>query len=427
MDISEHQKAKKAVTAGAIGSFVEFYDFAIYGYFATVISVNFFPSDSQIVSLLATFAAFAAAFLIRPLGAIIFGHYGDKVGRKSSLSMAVILMGISTLVIGLVPTHEQIGVLAPVLLVIARLLQGLSAGGEWGGSATFIVEYAPSDRRGMYGSWVQVSAFGGMLAGSAIGALTGIVMSEEMLNNWGWRIPFLFGGVLGVVGLYLRSKIEDTPAFKEQKLKNDIKNSPVKSSLTEHWKESLTAVGFTVAWTVATYMLLTYMPTFIVTTTNLSLTQALFTNSIGLAVLVLFVPIMGTLSDRIGRKPLLISFAILTVLLTYPLFLLISTGNILFVLFGQILFGIILAVFSGPGPTALVEMFPTKVRYTALGISYNVTVAIFGGTAPFISTFLISQTGNHSMPGFYLIITAIITLITVSRMAETKNSPLREK
>ena len=423
---AEAATAKKAVTAGAIGNFVEWYDYSVYGFFATAIASQFFPSEDRVASLLATFAVFAVAFFMRPVGAFVFGHYGDTIGRRNTLAAAVIMMGIATLMIGVLPPYAQIGVLAPILLVVARLLQGFSAGGEWSGSAAFMVEYAPENKRGLYGSWQQVSIVAGLLVGSAMGGLLGTVLSEDALNAWGWRIPFILGMVVALVGLYLRLRVEDTPAFRIIEEKEEITEAPVKESFTAHWRESLTAIGFTVAWTVAYYILLTYMPTYVSETLGIPLTQALLSNAIGLVVLMALIPFTAALSDRIGRKPLLIAFSALIALLTYPLFLLASTQVLAFIVLAQVLFGVIISLFSGPGPAALVEMFPTNVRYSALGVSYNIAVAAFGGTAPFIATYLISRTGSNFSPGFYLIAAAVVTLIVVSTMKETYREPLRE-
>jgi MHS family proline/betaine transporter-like MFS transporter len=422
----EEQAAKKAVTAGAIGNFVEWYDYSVYGFFATVIASQFFPSDDPVASLLATFAVFAVAFFMRPVGAFVFGHYGDTVGRRNTLAAAIILMGIATLTIGVLPSYAQIGVLAPILLVGARLLQGFSAGGEWSGSAAFMVEYAPENRRGLYGSWQQFSIVAGLLVGSGMGALLGAVLSEDALNAWGWRIPFILGMVVALVGLYLRLRIEDTPAFRIIEEKEEVTEAPVKESFTAHGGESITAIGFTVAWTVAYYILLTYMPTYVSQTLGLPLTQALLSNAIGLVVLMTLIPFTAALSDSIGRKPLLIAFSVLIAVFTYPLFLLASTKVLFLIVVAQVLFSLIISLFSGPGPASLVEMFPTNVRYSALGVSYNIAVAAFGGTAPFIATYLISRTGSNLAPTFYLIVAAVITLFFVSRMKETYREPLRE-
>ncbi len=328
--------------------------------------------------------------------------------------------------IGLLPTYAQIGVAAPILLVVARLLQGFSAGGEWSGSAAFMVEYAPEERRGLYGSWQQLSIVAGLLVGSAAGGILGAVLSQDALNSYGWRIPFILGILVGLVGLYLRLRLEDTPAFRVIEEKAEVEGAPIKESFTTHRKESLTAIGFTVAWTVSYYILLTYMPTFVSSTLGYPLSQALLSNAIGLVVLMILIPFTGALSDRVGRKPLLIAFTALIAVLTYPLFLLISESSFFAVVVGQVLFGMIISLFSGPGPAALVEMFPTNVRYSALGISYNLAVAVFGGTAPFIATFLVSRTGSNISPGLYLIAAAVISLIVVARIKETYRDPLPE-
>ena len=245
-----------------------------------------------------------------------------------------------------------------------------------------MVEYAPEERRGLYGSWQQVSIVAGLLVGSAVGGLLGLILPEDALNSYGWRIPFILGAVVGLVGLYLRLRLEDTPAFRSIEEKAEVASAPITESFTTHGKESLTAIGFTVAWTVSYYVLLTYMPTYVSSTLGFPLSQALLSNAIGLGVLMALIPLTGALSDRVGRKPLLIAFSALIAVLTYPLFLLISGGSLIAVVLGQVLFGVIISLFSGPGPAALVEMFPTNVRYSALGISYNIAVAVFGGTAP---------------------------------------------
>jgi len=289
-----------------------------------------------------------------------------------------------------------------------------------------MVEYAPEARRGLYGSWQQVSVVGGLLVGSAIGGILGTVLSQDALYSYGWRIPFIVGILVGAVGLYLRWRLEDTPAFRIIEEKQEITEAPVKDTFSAHYQEGLTAIGFTLAWTVAFYILLQYMPTYLAETLGFPLSQALLTNAIGLAVLMVLIPFTGALSDRYGRKPLLIGFSALIAILTSPLFLLISGGTFLLIVLGQVLFGVIISLFSGPGPAALVEMFPTNVRYSALGVSYNISVAAFGGTAPFIATFLVSRTGSNLSPGLYLIAAAVITLIVVARIKETYRDPLRE-
>lgn len=418
--------ARKAVIAGAVGNTMEWFDFGVYAYFATIIATLFFPSADPVASLLASFAVFAIAFFMRPLGALIFGHFGDRIGRRNTLAAAIILMAIATFLIGILPTYEQIGVLAPILLVLARLLQGLSAGGEWGGSASFMVEYAPEGRRGFFGSWQQFSVVGGLLLGSATGALLTSTLSEAALNSWGWRVPFLIGLLLGVVGLYIRLQVDETPEFRAVVQNREVAAAPIRETLRDHNRAGLVAIGFTLVWTVAYYLLLTYMPTYVSQTLEISASLALLSNTIGLVVLMALIPVMGALSDRIGRKPMLIGAAIGLAVLTYPMFLLISQGSFVLIVLAQIVFAVLIAMYSGPGPAALVEMFPTNVRYSALGVSYNLSVAVFGGTAPFIATFLINRTGSDLSPTFYMILAAVITLAVLVRIQETYRSRLLE-
>lgn len=416
---------RKAIIAGVVGNIMEWYDFAVYAYFASVIGLLFFPSDDPVASLLATFAVFAVGFVMRPIGGFVFGHFGDKVGRRATLSAAIILMAAATLMIGLLPSYAQIGILAPILLVVARLLQGFSVGGEWGGAATFLVEYAPPERRGFYGSWTYFGVGAGLLIGSAASTFMTSTLPQDALNSWGWRIPFLFGGLLGLIGLYIRLKIEETPAFKEAQESGDVETSPLIEIARHHYKAILTVIGFTLAWTIAYYVVLVYTPTYLSEVVGLPLSQALFINSIGLVCNILLIPILGIVSDRIGRKPLLLAASIGWVVLTYPLFLLLLTGNFWLVLLSIIIFASLVALFSAPATAALVEMFPTRIRYSALAVPYNLVVAFFGGTTPFIATFLISRTGSDISISWYLIISAVITTIVVLSIKETYRAPLK--
>jgi MHS family proline/betaine transporter-like MFS transporter len=415
---------RKAVVAGTIGNVMEWYDWSIYGLYAAIISKHFFPSQDPLASLLLTFAVFAVGFLMRPLGALFFGPYGDRVGRRKALSAAVIMMAVGTVMIGLVPTYEQIGIAAPILLVLARLIQGFSAGGEWGGSASFLVEYAPKGKRGLYGSWQQVSTGGGLLLGALVSTIFAFVLPSDILNSWGWRIPFLLGIVLGFVGLYLRLKIDDTPKFREAKEAQEIVKTPMKEIFTKHPKQFLQAVGFSIHWTITYYIFLTYMPTYINKVLNLSFSHALAANLIVLVFFMALIPFMGYFSDKFGRKPMLIGSCIGFIIFSYPVFLLIGNGGFLFVLLPQFILAIFLAMYSGPGPAALAELFPTRVRNSALSVGYNLGVALFGGTAPFIATYLISSTHNNLSPTFYVIAGSIITLLTLFTLKETHKNEL---
>jgi len=425
------QKRIKAVIAASAGNLVEWFDFGVYGYFASIIAVNFFVSDNHIVSLIVTFATFAVGFFMRPLGAIVIGAYGDRAGRKKALAFTVIMMAIATFMIGILPTYDQIGIWAPILLVIARLIQGFSAGGEWGGSASFMVEYADESSKGFWGSWQQVSTSGGLFLGSLFGLLLTNIMTAEALESWGWRIPFLIAGILGLIGLYLRAKVEETPEFEAAEEKGEVSKSPLLDTLRNYHKEVLTGLGFTIFWTVSYYGLLTYTPSFISDIVGLSAQLSFLANSLAIMVLLVLIPISGRLSDKIGRKPLLLFSTIGGIILTYPLYLMMSTGSFLLILTAEVIFSILIAAFSGAGVAAITEVFPTKVRYSALSIGYNVATAVFGGTAPFVSTYLINLTDSHVSPALYIILAAIVTTLVLLRIdferfkdnSATRNAP----
>lgn len=335
-------------------------------------------------------------------------------------------MAVSTLSIGLLPTAAQIGVLAPVLLVVARLAQGLSVGGEYSGSASFMVEYAPESRRAFYGSWLQASIGAGFLLGSVLATLITTLLPQEAVDSWGWRLPFIAGVLVGLVGLYLRLRMDDTPAFRALEETRDVENAPLRESFLRYWREGLTAVGFTLIFTVGYYIILTYMPTYLSEVVGLSLSLALTASSIGLAFHVLTLPFLGALSDRVGRKPVLIAASVGFAVLTYPAFLLMSGGSFLLIVLAQLLFGLLVSMYAALAPAVLVEMFPTKVRYSAIGVSYNLAVVAFGGTAPFIAPFLVSRTGSDNAPALYVVAAAMIsTLVLLTRVRETYRAELR--
>jgi MHS family proline/betaine transporter-like MFS transporter len=413
---------RQAVGAAVIGNILEWYDFAIYGYLATIIAQAFFPSTDEVGALLSTFAAFGVGFVARPIGGIVIGRIGDVRGRKAALVLTIFMMAIGTVGIGLIPDHSKIGVLAPVLLVACRLMQGFSAGGEWGGSTAFIVEWAPPGRRGFFGSFQQASVALGLLLGSGVAALFSTVLTADQMAGWGWRIPFLIGAILVPVGIYMRRNIDETPAYRAaQEKAQKTSTVPADSPLVLAGR----AFGFTIIWTVAYYVMLSYMPTFTQKYGGLSQTAALWSNTIGLLVLAVAVPVMGHLSDRIGRKPLLLACCAAFIVLSYPLFSVMAAGaGFLTVAAIQIVFGLVIALFSGAGPAAIAEIFPTSSRSTWMSTGYSLATAIFGGFAPFIATWLISATGSPVAPTWYLIAAAIISAIVIARLRETARDQL---
>ncbi|MGH3098927.1 MAG: MFS transporter [Streptosporangiales bacterium] len=413
----------RAIFAGAVGNVIEWYDFSVYGYLAVVISAVFFPTGST--QLLLTFATFGVGFVMRPVGAIVLGHFGDRLGRNKALMFTVVLMAVSTFLIGVIPSYATIGIWAPIILLILRLLQGLSAGGEWGGSASFMVEYARQDRRGFIGSWQQFTIVVSLLLGAAVGtAVTGL-LSHDALYSWGWRVPFLAGIIVGPVGLYLRYGIPDTPKFRELDAKGKVERAPLLETFRSFWRDILRAFGFTIVWTVAYYIYLTYLPTYLETEVGLSKTFSLIATMVELAFMAILVPFMGLLSDRIGRKPMLLTSCALFIVLPFPLFVAVGASKVAVILV-VLAFAASLAIFSGPGPAAIAELFATNVRYSALSIPYNIATAAFGGFAPFIATLLISVSGGQRLaPTFYVIAAAVVSLLTVLTFKERSREELR--
>jgi MHS family proline/betaine transporter-like MFS transporter len=421
MDTSQDVKTRRAVSAAVIGNVLEWYDFAVYAYVAAYIAKNFFPQGDPVTALLATFLTYGLGFLARPLGGIILGRVGDTHGRKTALLITIALMAIGTVMIGILPTYASIGVLAPLLLLIARLLQGFSAGGEWGSSTAYIVEWAPQNQRGWYGSFQQTSVVAGLLLGSGIAALFATILTNEQMDGWGWRIPFLLGGILGPVGLWMRRTIDETPAYKK------VTATPVAATedKTNPWLLAGRAFGFTIVWTVCFYILLNYMPTWTRTYLKLTPAAALWANTIGLLALMIFIPLMGWLSDKYGRKPLLLACCVAYIVLPYPIFAyLLGGASYTELVLVQILFAILISMFSGPGPAAIAEMFPTRTRSTWMTSGYALAVAIFGGFAPFIAVWLINTFNSPIAHSFYLIAAAIVSTIVIATLRETAHEPL---
>jgi len=420
-DASHPSGSARHVTAAVVGNVLEWYDFSVYGYVAITIGKNFFSASDDLSRLLSSFLVFGLGFLARPLGGILIGRYGDVRGRKAALVLTILLMAAGTFLIGIIPTYATIGIGATLLLVLARLMQGFSAGGEWGGSTTFIVEWAPEARRGYYGSFQQASVVGGIVLGSGIAALISTILSAQAMDEWGWRIPFLLGGILGPVGFYLRKNIGETPHY--ERVQREGKPAEEKG-LSPFWLAAR-AFGFTINWTVIFYIFLVYMPTFAQKYLQISRAGALWSNTIGVIALMIAIPIMGRLSDRHGRKPFLLACCAAFIVLPYPIFAMLLSGVSLpvFVLV-QIVIGLLISLFSGAGPAAISEIFPTRVRSTWMTSGYALSVAIFGGFAPYIATWLIAWTGTPVAPVYYVIAAAVVSAVVISKLKETAHAPL---
>ena len=347
-----------------------------------------------------------------------------ELGRKNALAASVIFMAIPTTLLGLLPTHAQVGILAPILLTVLRLIQGLSVGGELTGSISFIVEHSPPSQRGFFGSWASNSIGMGLLLGSATGALMTSLLSPDDLASWGWRIPFLFGIVVGGVGLYLRMKLEEPESFQKLQQAGAMSPAPLREALTTHWRAIISTALATWILAVGYYMIFVYLTTYLSSETHIPLGVALELNTISMIVMLVLVPIMGLLSDRFGRKPLLITGCLGMIALAYPLFVVLSQESISLDLLGQLGFALFLTMVWGPFPAMLVEQFPTRVRVTGISLGYNLGWAFFGGTTPVLATYLIQATGSKLVPSLYLIASGLVSLIVFSTLRETAREPL---
>jgi MHS family proline/betaine transporter-like MFS transporter len=399
------------VTAAVIGNALEWYDFIVFGFFAVIIAKLFFPSDSQYGSLLLTAATFGVGFFMRPVGGILLGIYADRKGRKAALLLVVALMTVAIALIGFAPTYAAIGAGAPLLIVIARLLQGFSAGGEFASATSFLIESAPPGRRGFYGSWQMVGQGVAVLIGALLGTVLARTLTPEQLDSWGWRVPFLFGLVIGPVGLFIRRHLDETAAFLAVEQKPQARPS-LGAAVAAHTKETLVCIGIVIAGTISFYVILLYMPTFARTQLHLPLDQAFLAQAISLACLIVLVPIFGALSDVIGRKPITIGALLLYLVLTYPLFAWLNQNpSFQNLLITQVILCSVVGIFFGPLSTVLAEQFPAHIRSTGLAIGYNIAVMVFGGFAQFFVTWLIQATGSPVAPAFYVMFGAVCGLV----------------
>ena len=413
---------RRVLAGGSVGQFIEFYDFTLYGLSAVTLLHLFFPSGSTMAGLLATFATFGVAFLIRPLGGVFFGALGDKIGRRRVLFITLMAIGLATFGIGLLPTYAQIGAAAPMLLVLCRLVQGFSAGGESVGAPAFVFEHAPLDRRGF---WLNITlaatALPSVFGGTLILVLSS-TMSNEAFTSYGWRIPFLLALPMAFFGLWIRARTEESEAFKEVLRKNEHKEySPLREALAEN-KLRMAQVIFVMALTaMGFYFLSGYFVSYVEVSGNLSRQQSLLANAVAMASYALLLPLGGKLGDRYGRKTMLIAGSALLALLSVPCFWLVTSGSLPLAITGQLLFVIPMCVYGGGCYTFFVEIFKTKTRFTSSAISYNVAYAVFGGTAPLIGTMLVSATGVPMIPGVYMAAAAAVVfcLLVFTPVPET--------
>lgn len=431
--IIDDGKLKKAITAASLGNAMEWFDFGVYGFLAYVLGQVFFPSASPGIQMIAALATFSVPFLVRPLGGVFFGIMGDKFGRQKVLSVTIIIMAVSTFCIGLIPSYESIGIWAPVLLLLAKLAQGFSVGGEYSGAAIFVAEYSPDRKRGFMGSWLDFGSIAGFVCGAGVVVLISSILGEETFREWGWRIPFFLALPLGVIGLYLRHALEETPAFQQHV--EDMKNAnpetgkdkprvSLRSIASQYGKGLMICVGLVIATNVTYYMLLTYMPSYLSHNLNYSADHGVLI-IIAIMIGMLFVqPLIGMMSDRIGRKPFVLAGSIGLFVLAIPAFMLINSGVIGLIFLGLLILAVLLNCFTGVMASILPAIFPTKIRYSALAISFNISVLIAGAT-PTAAAWLVEATNNLYMPAYYLMVIAVIGMITAIVMKETANKPLR--
>ncbi|MBL3685825.1 MFS transporter [Leucobacter zeae] len=423
-DLVDKKSLRKSVVAGSIGVLVHWFDWAVYAYLAGTLAAVFFPEESSTAGLLATFAVFAVSFLVRPLGAIIFGRLGDRLGRKQTLSIVILSMAIATLVLGVLPGYDTIGILAPILLIVTRVVQGLAAGGEFGSAAAFLGEFSPAKRRGFGVSWLEFGSLLGFLLASFVVYLLNVVFDPQQIVDWAWRIPFLITVPLGFIGLYIRRKIEDTPEFEKLQELETVSHAPVKEVFQRNFKEFIQTCGMEIFMNVTFYVVLVYLLTYQEVYIGMDAGRAALLSTLASALGLIIVPLAGIASDRFGRKPVLMTAAIAQTVLSVPLFMLMSRGDATSAFISTLGLALILAIVLGTHAVTVVELFPTRTRQTGLSIAYAVTAALFAGTAPYVLTWLLDATGNMLVPGWFLLAVGVVGIITVVSIPETRGTSL---
>lgn len=414
---------KRALIAGSIGNFIEWYEFAVYGFLATVIAKNFFQlaGDTGLTSLILTYASFAIAFFFRPLGAVLFGRIGDRLGRKPTLIIVLVLMTLATAAIGMVPVYASIGIAAPLIITGLRILQGLFAGGEYGGAVSLMTEFAPRGKRGLYGAWQSFTVALGLLSGAGVVALLSAILTPEALHEWGWRIPFFLALPMGVVALWLRVSMEETPSFVQQQEKPVAQRANRGATL----KAIFMGIGRVMVWSAAGYTYLVIMPTYLQSALHTGFNRALLIAVISNVGFALTIIPAGIASDRYGRRTVMVTATILLLILALPLLKILQAESSTLAVKAVVVLiaGGLVGVLAGPGPAMLSEMFPTRVRYTGLGVAYSLSNALFSGCAGLIITGLIKETGNLDIPAYYVMATAVVSIAAL--MTLNKDDHLR--
>jgi len=425
-NVGERVPVGRVALASFVGTAIEWYDFFIYGTAAALVFGQLFfpPNEDPLIGTLAAFATYAVGFAARPVGGVVFGHFGDRVGRKSMLVITILTMGLATFLIGLLPTYAQVGIWAPVLLVVLRLIQGFSVGGEWGGAALMTVEHAPEGRRGYYGSWTMAaSPAGAMLATGAFALVSGL--PDEQFLAWGWRLPFLLSIVLVGVGLFIRLRILETPAFERIKEAGAEARLPVVEAVREHPRSVLLAAGMNLGFNTFIFVLFTFMLSYATTQLGLPRGVVLQATVVGGAVQIVSVLAFSALSDRVGRRPVMLAGAAFLALYAFPLFWLVNTGNAALIFLALAIGFLGSAAIFGPMAAFIAESFDTKVRYSGASLGYQMGAVLGGGLSPFVATALLAWSGGASWSvSVYLVLGALMSLVSVYLLAETYRSEL---
>lgn len=425
------KKSRRALVAGSVGNFIEWYEFGVYGYFATVIAAHFFTPEggSSAEALVKTYASFALAFFFRPVGAALFGRVGDRIGRRPTLILVVGLMTGATTLIGVLPTYATAGALAPWLLTLLRVVQGLSAGGEFGGAVSLMTEFAPPGKRGLYGSWQSFTVALGLLGGAGVAAVLATALSAQALEEWGWRLPFLLTLPLGLVALWLRLRLEETPSFRRVREPAPSPAAAPRARRGEVAKAIALGAGRLMGWSAAGYTFLVVLPSYLQATLDATFQQALVATVLANAGFALSILPAGLLSDRIGRRTVMLSGAVLVAVLAFPLMNLLQDPQASPAVRGAALAGAgaVVGLMAGPGPAMLAEMFPTRVRCTGLGLSYSLSNAVFSGCAGLVITELIARTGNADIPAYYAAIACAVSVPALLTLrGNDHHRPLRD-
>ncbi|GGI42361.1 MFS transporter [Mammaliicoccus stepanovicii] len=420
INVVDIKQTKKSVYATGIGNAMEWFDFGLYSYLAIIISKNFFSSvENDELKLIFTFATFAIAFLMRPLGGIIFGRIGDKLGRKTVLTTTIILMAASTLLIGLLPTYDQIGIWAPILLLIARIIQGFSTGGEYAGAMVYIAESSPDNKRSTLGSGLEIGTLAGYILASLLASGLFVVLSDSEMQSWGWRIPFILGAPLGLVGLYLRRHLEETPIFENEISNTDVEPESFKSIVKNHKKDIILCFIAVAFFNITNYMLLSYMPSYLGEVIGISTTVGTVLITSVMVIMVPLAFLFGRLSDKIGNKKVVLIGTFGLTVGSLLSFYFMGLNQLMFISLGIFILGFFLSTYEGAMPSLLPSIFYTDVRYRTLAVTFNVSVSIFGGTTPLISTWLVHVTNNPLAPAYYLTIVSFIGFVTMLVLFET--------